>query len=195
MSEPTTDDKDVVEAILAGETDQFSLLVRRYYRPLLHLAENRLGRLDVAEDAVQDTFLAAYRSLTTYKPEFQFRTWLWTILLNQCRRHHGRLARNASQSLAQDDADYPHHSLAPELIAMLRERNTLLRELMDQLPAVQADAIRLRFFGSLKYREIAVAMDSSLSSAKQRVRIGLTAMTEMLRERKLIDSIFPGDSS
>jgi RNA polymerase sigma-70 factor (ECF subfamily) len=63
----------------------------------------------------------------------------------------------------------------------------LLLELSD----VQADAIRLRFFGQLKYREIADAMDSSLGAAKQRVKLGLIAIGEMLRDRALIDSVFP----
>lgn len=194
MADAQPEDREVVKAVLTGHTDQFALLVRRYHGPLLHLAENRLGRADLAEDAVQDTFLAAFRSLTTYKPEFQFRTWLWTILLNQCRRHHSRLARTSSDSPLDEITTVQEIGDAPDLVAMLRERNVLLRDLLQRLPEPQADAIRLRFFGCLKYREIADAMDSSLSSAKQRVRVGLLSLSEMLREMKLTDSIFPGDT-
>ena len=198
MPQSARDDQEIVRAVLDGDTDQFAVLVRRYHGPLLRLAENRLAQRDVAEDAVQDAFLAAYRSLSTYKPQFQFRTWLWTILLNQCRRHHGRAVRRNSHSLLAVDADdLPADSAQqpPPVVAMLRERNDLLQELMLQLPEVQADAIRLRFFGGLKYREIADAMQSSLSSAKQRVRHGLTTMSDLLRERELSDSLRPGEPS
>ena len=191
-------DKEVVATVLAGDRQCFALLVQRYYHPLLHLATRRLGNSDIAEDAVQDAFICAFRSLHTYKPKFRFRTWLWTILLNQCRRHGTRRAKLPQQSSATSPlereaelADAP----APDVAAMMAERRELLDELLRLLPEVQADAIRLRFFGQLKYREIADAMNSSLGAAKQRVKIGLLAIGDMLRERELTDSVFPEDRS
>ena len=53
------------------------------------------------------------------------------------------------------------------------------------MDARQADAIRLRFFGGLKFQEIADAMDCSLSTAKNRVRWGLTTISEKLEAGKL----------
>lgn len=197
MDSQSEDDKATIAAVLAGNRQQFGLLVRRYHRPLLHLATSRLGNQDAAEDAVQDTFICAYRSLHTYKPAFSFRTWLWTILLNQCRRHGTRISKlpkqsdeKSTSSMAQEaDSD----GLTPDLSAMMSERSRLLGELLQRIPDAQADAIRLRFFGQLKYREIAQAMDSSLGAAKQRVRLGLVAVGKMLHEQKLVDSVFPED--
>ena len=184
------DDKQVVASVLAGDRQRFALLVQRYHGPLLHLAQSRLGNQDAAEDAVQDAFICAFRSLHTYKSEFSFRTWLWSILLNQCRRHGARNAKQPTQATQDPNSEQPE-DLSPELSAMLTERSLLLGRLLQQLPQPQADAIRLRFYGQLKYREIADAMGSSLGAAKQRVRHGLIAMGEMLREQKLIDSVFP----
>ena len=191
-------DRDVVVAVLDGDIDQFALLVHRYRRPLLHVASSRLGRLDVAEDAVQETFVCAYKSLHTYKPQYSFRTWLWTILLNQCRRHAQRLARQVGGGDAEMVADQlgdraSPPAVLPELQAMTSERNELLQRLLTRLPENQADAVRLRFFGQLKYREIAEAMQCSLGAAKKRVRQGLTAMSELLRRAGLVDSVFPGE--
>ena len=61
-----------------------------------------------------------------------------------------------------------------------RERSELLDSLLGKLPEPQADALRLRFFGGLKFHEIADAMECSLSTAKNRVRWGLTKMAEFL---------------
>jgi RNA polymerase sigma-70 factor (ECF subfamily) len=77
-----------------GETECFAELVRRYRPPLARVARSRLGRADWAEDAVQETFLAAFKSRASYDPRFSFRTWLWTILLNQCHGHHKRRLRS-----------------------------------------------------------------------------------------------------
>ena len=80
-------DGTYVADVLAGRREQFGEIVRKYQGPLMRLAVSRLGRLDLAEDAVQETFLCAFKSLASYDSRFSFRTWLWTILLNQCRRH------------------------------------------------------------------------------------------------------------
>jgi RNA polymerase sigma-70 factor (ECF subfamily) len=188
------EDKATVEAVLGGDRQQFARLVQQYHRPLLNLAKSRLGDLDLAEEAVQDAFICAFRSLHTYKPKFSFRTWLWTILLNQCRRHGSRsakLPRQLSTEFLPKSLDKPSSESTPDVAAMIAERSRLLDGLLLELSDVQADAIRLRFFGQLKYREIADAMDSSLGAAKQRVKLGLIAIGEMLRDRALIDSVFP----
>ena len=63
---------------------------------------------------------------------------------------------------------------------MAKERNQRLELLLARIPENQADALRLRFYGELKYHEIAAAMGCSLGSAKNRVRWGLSKMTQMM---------------
>jgi RNA polymerase sigma-70 factor (ECF subfamily) len=57
-----------------------------------------------------------------------------------------------------------------------------LHSLLARLPQSQADALRLRFFGGLKFQEIAAAMDCSLTTAKSRVKQGLLQLSEWLQE-------------
>jgi len=185
------DDKQIVADVLAGDVEQFALLVRQYHRPLLHLSTNKLGCPEMAEDAVQDAFVCAYRSLHTYKPQYAFRTWLWTILLNQCRRHGSRQAK--LKTTQTDTTPEQISDRKPDDFAMEREREIVLRELLTELPEVQADAIRFRFFGHLQYKQIAHVMQSSLSAAKQRVRYGLEALSKLAQERNLADSVYSGD--
>jgi RNA polymerase sigma-70 factor (ECF subfamily) len=177
------DDNVVVLHVLAGNTEQFNELVLRYQTPLLRLAFTKLGDIALAEDVVQETFLAAFKSLHTYNSAFSFRTWLWTILLNQCRRHGARRQKKArtqdSDSLAEE---MPSSDPSPSRQAMLREQARQLANLLRRLPDVQADALRLRFFGGLKFAEIAAVMECSLSSAKGRVRTGLEKISCWLAE-------------
>ncbi len=62
------------------------------------------------------------------------------------------------------------------------ERKERVHRLLARLPEAQADALRLRFFGGLQFSEIALAMGSSLSGAKQRVKHGLLELADQLRE-------------
>ncbi len=173
-------------AVLSGDQDQFVLLVRRYRRLLLRVAESHLGQPEWAEDVVQETFLAVYRSLHTYNSQFSFRTWLWTILLNQCRRAFAKHARRQSkmnQQATPDDWERllidPKQS-TPERELVEKDQAQRLDAILRQLPPERADALRLRFYGGLKFQEIADSMGCSLSTAKNRVRWGLTQMAEQL---------------
>src|SRR5688572_22365948 len=170
-------------------TGLFAELVRRYQEPLARVARSRLRQMQGAEDVVQETFLAAYKSRHTYRAEFSFRTWLWTILLNQCRSHQQRLARTPQSEGWSLDAEDPSWLAAlnadasqPLPLAQLlaRERRELLESLLGRLTAAHADALRLRFYGGLKFHEIAEAMGCSLGTAKNRVQGGLLKLSEML---------------
>jgi RNA polymerase sigma-70 factor (ECF subfamily) len=165
---PESPDGLLVAAALADEREAFALLVRRYQGPLLKAAVSRLSRRMWAEEAVQETFLCAHRWLTTYDSRFSFRTWLWTILLNQCSRVAKREAKHVPQAAA--DA-LPNARIDPRFAAGLllaREASEQLYDLLARLPEVQADALRLRFFGGLTFPEIAAAMRCSEPGAKNR---------------------------
>ena len=181
----------LIEAVRCGRTEQFGALVDRYQSPLTRTAESRLGRPDWAEDVVQETFLCAFKWLSSYDSRYSFRTWLWTILLNQCRRHYKRGAKRRSEvpwnapEVSGCGGDAPAGMTASEsempLAQLLaKERRQLIQQLLNRLPAAQADAVRLRFYGGLKFQEIADAMECSLSSAKNRVRWGLARLSGML---------------
>ena len=177
----TPADGQLVADVLAGANDQFAELVRRYEAPLLRAAFSRLGNWDAAEEAVQEAFCCAFKSLHTYNSAFSFRTWLWTILLNQCRRSFQRQQRQvgfAEPALLEatvDDAEPPPTQV------IRREREEQLHRMLATLPEADADAVRLRFFGGLKFHEIAAAMQCGLSTAKVRVRRGLERLSQRIQ--------------
>jgi RNA polymerase sigma-70 factor (ECF subfamily) len=167
-----------------GRRDAFEELGERYRAALLRVARGKLGRADWAEDAVQETLLAAFRFAQSYDERYGFRTWLWTILLNQCRAHQQRLGRRAQFEIQADGADAAPTEAAcsqpgPLTQLLARERHEQLERLLGQLSAAQADALRLRFFGGLKFEEIAAATGCSLSTAKNRVRWGLLRLSTL----------------
>lgn len=186
-----TTDAALVSAILAGNRDAFVQLVERYQHSLRAAARSRLGRDDWAEDVVQETFLCLLKWLRSYDSRFSFRTWLWTVLLNQCTRHAQKQSRQATGSLdwpgCENDTARSAGSLAsdeasPVDALLASESRGNLHALLARLPPVQADALRLRFFGGLKFQEVAGAMDCSLTTAKTRVKQGLLQLSEWLKE-------------
>lgn len=180
------DDLEIMRRVQSGQVDAFDLLVRRYRGPLINVAWSKLGDAAWAEDVVQETLLAAFAARNTYNAQFSFRTWLWTILLNLCRRQWQRREtrpreHSLSGSTAERFREPPGHD-SPLTQALQVERREQVHRLLARLPESQADALRLRFFGELQFAEIAEAMGSSVSGAKQRVRLGLAALSEQLRD-------------
>lgn len=177
-------DEQLMRLAQQGRTDAFEELVRRYRGPLLRVAVSKLGDAVAAEDVVQEALLAAYAARQTFDARFAFRTWLWTITLRLCQRQWKRKASPTRAGGMIDPADADATPAVGEsgLDQLLRsEQSDRLREALDQLPEVQADALRLRFYGGLPYDDIAAAMQSSVSGAKQRVRLGLERLAIQLR--------------
>ena len=133
---------------------------------------------------VQETLLSAFRSIHSYNSKYSFRTWLWTILINQCRAQQRKAQRSAHEFHADNLEMQPDERPSAEQIAISTEQTLKLEETLKQLPDKHADAIRLRFFGDLTYPEIARVMDICVTSAKNYVRRGLLAMSEELLDSK-----------
>ena len=76
---------------------RYDRLVAVFYQDMYRYAAWLSRDKAIAEDVVQETFLCAFRWLASYNSQYSFRTWLWTILLNQCRRHYKRGARRQSE--------------------------------------------------------------------------------------------------
>src|SRR5712691_6186667 len=92
-----SDDAADVQRVLSGDVDAYSALVDRYYDRCARYAVRMLGNRDDAEDALQATFLRAYRALAKYQDRQKFSAWLYRILVNQClfllsyRNHRDRV--------------------------------------------------------------------------------------------------------
>ena len=181
------DDTQIMLRVQDGQFALFDELVLRYREPLIRVARSKLGDLAWAEDVVQETFLAVFAARHTFDAKFSFRTWLWTILLNLCRRQLKR-KKNRPQEVSQSILEAGRTIRLPEPAChetglsrvLLSERRKQVAALLGKLPEVQADALRLRFYGGLKYAEIARTMNCSLSGAKLRVRNGLSALAKHL---------------
>jgi RNA polymerase sigma-70 factor (ECF subfamily) len=173
-------DEELMARVQAGDDHRFGELAARYRPALLRLAESRLGSRSLAEDAVQEALLSAFKSRHTYNALYSLRTWLWTILLNQCRTVWQRQRRKPQvQTWSQGEEgshappETPGNEPPPDGAMMAEERREQLERLLAGLSPEQSDALRLRFFGGLKFQEIAEAMGCSLGTAKNRVRWGL----------------------
>lgn len=100
------DDDTLLDAILAGDESAFSELVTRYELGMLKMAQAFLGDRTLAEEVVQETWLAFVRATRKFKRRSSVKTWLFGILLNQARKQAARRPKelpDKSQGRGDDD--------------------------------------------------------------------------------------------
>lgn len=73
------DDEQLVHAVLSGDDSAFGILVEKYQKSIHTLVEQHIGDFHYAEDITQDTFLRAYRKLSTLKNPSRFSNWLYPM--------------------------------------------------------------------------------------------------------------------
>jgi RNA polymerase sigma-70 factor (ECF subfamily) len=147
------DERDLLVAILNGDSAAFDRLVETYQVPVYNLAYRMVGRPEDAEDIAQEAFVRAYTKLHTFDLEKKFSSWLLAITSHLCIDH---LRRKKAVFLEdQDYAEWMGNSQeAPELLALQEEQKEELRKLLSSLPPKYRHILALRYFNELSYAEI-----------------------------------------
>src|ERR1041385_1798333 len=89
---PTLADGELVKTAIAGREASFEELVRRYQRPIAAYVYRMVGDYDAALDLTQEVFIKVYNSLSRYRSEFKFSTWIYKIAHNAAIDHLRRHA-------------------------------------------------------------------------------------------------------
>ena len=148
--------------------DAFEILVTRHRRPALRVAYAVAGGSD-AEDAVQDAFVKAFRSLDRFRPGSTFRPWILRIVANEAsnrRRSAGRRTRLALQVAGRAPTDRPS---SPEEAVLADERRRVLAAALATLPERDRLVIACRWFAGLTEAEMAEVLDCRPGTVKSRL--------------------------
>src|SRR5881628_2528310 len=97
-------DGQVVARVLRGDVEEYGVLVERYRDRYARYAMHMLGNREDAEEALQDAFTRAYRSLARCEDPERFAAWLFRILMNRCRTVGARRGRRARTFVADEGA-------------------------------------------------------------------------------------------
>jgi RNA polymerase sigma-70 factor, ECF subfamily len=161
------DDRILVQAAQDGDLDAFELLVRRHQASVYRVAVRMLGSRADAEDATQETFVRAWRSLGRFRRESAMTTWLYRIVTRRCLDLLA--ARRPAQAFHDVDTD-AGVDLADA--AERRDRMEAVTRAIAELPGDQRAALVLREFEGLSYEEVAAVLDTTVPAVKGRIHRG-----------------------
>jgi RNA polymerase sigma-70 factor (ECF subfamily) len=185
------DEMRLIEGLRAGDEAAFVELMRRYGASMLRVAQLYVRSPAVAEDVVQDSWLAVFKGISRFEGRSSLKTWLFRILTNTAKTRAIREGRSVPfSSLAADEGDGPsvdperfmgpearfpgHWSIPPSSWAGEPEERLVASETLDviqaeidRLPAAQALVITMRDIEGFSSEEVRNALD--ISESNQRV--------------------------
>lgn len=170
-------DEQLVEAALQGSAPAFGELVERYQDRLLRFLTTRSVSYADAEDAIQDTFVSAYRYLASYNPKWRFSTWIYRIALRNVARQRRPATHDVDVDLV-DDSDPIHACIVHS------ERENVWVTARRLLKDDAFNAMWLRYVEDMSIKEIALALDKSVSWTKVTLLRGRRSLSDELADNE-----------
>jgi RNA polymerase sigma factor (sigma-70 family) len=165
-------DRDLVEAVRAGDDCAFEELYRRYQPRIAAFVRRKVGDPARAEDIAQDVFFSALRRLRATDAEIDFKPWVFQIASNAAIDHWRRTSRaeeisvDADEGMRQSDRVRLTGAAGPDSVLVDKERFEHLRGAFDELSDMHSRILVMREFEGLSYREIAEQLDVSRGSVE-----------------------------
>lgn len=172
------DDAQLVAAGKKGDQDAFSLLVQRYQRRVFNLIFRMLQNYEEASEITQETFLAAWQGLPTFRGDARFSTWLYRIAYNcalkqlELRKRDNALHQALqAESVLEEEGDVQRNTHLEML-----DNQKLVQEHLSQLPAKYRIVLVLRHLQDMTYEEMAEVLTMPIGTIK----------THLFRARNLL---------
>lgn len=196
MSERDTDQL-LVERVQAGDKKAFDLLVSKYHRKVIRLISRLVRDPAEVEDIAQEAFIKAYRSMSQFRGDSAFYTWLYRIAVNTAKNalvaSNRRPVPLSDLTRSDDDSDaepwIPEagiDSQTPEAMLSSRQVAQTVDKAMQALAPDLRTAIMLREIEGLSYEEIAEAMNCPIGTVRSRIFRAREAIA--LELRPLLDT-------
>ena len=168
-------ENEIIRSVLRGNVNDFEKLVTAYEKNVYNLALRMVGDPEDAADMTQETFIKAYRSLSSFRGDSKFSSWLYRIASNVCLDFLRSRSRHPQVSLSSSDEDgrtafeLPDMSRNPEEQLMKKLSMEAVRRGLEQLPEQQRQILVLRELGGLSYAELARILGLEEGTVKSRI--------------------------
>lgn len=185
------EDSRLVTAAISGDMNAFSDLVKKYEKLIYNLAYQKVRNADDAMDVSQDTFLKAYRSLSSFRGDCKFSTWLYKICRNTALDTIRTRQRHPTVSLVSEDdegeenlLDIPDTDIGGDPQRRLEQREDIaaVRRAIAALSEEHREILVLRDMEGLSYEDIAEMLGLELGTVKSRINRARKCVKEILEK-------------
>jgi RNA polymerase sigma-70 factor (ECF subfamily) len=177
MTAVELNDSSFVARLRSGDDDAFEILVRHHAGPLLRVARRFMRCEEDARDALQDAFVAIYKSIGRFEAEARLSTWVHRVMVNACLMRLRWQRRRPEEELGQD---LPLWRESMETMMQRSQLRELVRSSIDRLPATYRQTLLLRDIEELSTDETAQLLGVTRNAVKIRLHRGRQALRTLL---------------
>ncbi|CUU08086.1 RNA polymerase sigma-70 factor, ECF subfamily [Candidatus Thermokryptus mobilis] len=166
-------DIELVKQALNGNDSAYTELMNRYKKKVEIIVSRLVKKEFDVEDLVQEIFTKAFTSLSTFKSEFSFSTWLYKIATNHCidyirKRKISIYSLDEELELEEDTVhrEIPDWSKTPDYELLRKEKKEIIHQAINSLPEHYRKVIILRHFEDKSYEEIAKELKLPIGTVK-----------------------------
>lgn len=185
-------ENELIERIKHGNRDAFTELMERYQTQVFNIAYSMLSDYEDASDATQEVFIKIYKSITSFKGQSAFTTWVYAICRNVCNdilRKRKKHSMNISLYGDDEDEGAPIRNMksdtpTPEETVEADERQKLVRDAIASLKPEYCEIIVYSDMQQLSYEEIAAILKCPVGTVRSRLNRARTALRKILAEKR-----------
>ncbi len=172
---------ELIKRVKQGDLAAMEVIFQTHVEAAVRLAYMLTKDWSTAEDAVQEAFIQAFRSINSFQTDKPFKPWFSRIVVNKAKRIKDKF---------RVDSDYiPHNvandfSLSPEDQVIENEKTDLIYEAINQLDENHRLPIILKYVSELKEIEVATIMDLPLSTIKSRLYVARKRLQKIIKSKE-----------
>jgi RNA polymerase sigma factor (sigma-70 family) len=184
-------DQHYIDKILHGETKAFAVLVDRYKDMIFTLAVKMLKNREEAEEVAQDTFIKIYNSLSKFKGDSKFPTWIYKIAYNTCL---DRLKKNKKEENNISVDEFSAHLIKTMDNALSaleeKERKQTIQNCLNLLPSDDSFLLTLFYFEDQNLEEISKVMNITANNVKVKLFRSRQKLAVILKKQLGAETIY-----
>lgn len=184
--------KKFIELFLAGDPNAFNNLILLHKRMVFNLCFRLLGDYDDADDCAQEVFIKVSRALKNFRFESSFKTWIYRIAVNTCKKRLNsldyrlrskRVRINVVSDMDNDKkpTDIKDPGRSPAAEAIQKEVGRLIQSAINALPAKQKLVVVLRDIEARSYEEIVELTGLKMGTVKSKLSRARLQLRELLK--------------
>ncbi len=182
-------DIDIIESVKRGNSADFSVLIDRYKNKAFSLLKRMLKNESDAEEVLQDCFLKAYYSLSSFKQESKYSTWFYKIVYNTALTKLSSKKRKIENEMLSVDDHFDLENNDENKDFDNKDLSVLINRLIDRLPENYSAVISMFYLNEMNCEEISEVMKTSVSNVKVMLYRSRNSLKELILKNNLLEEL------
>ena len=167
-------DIELLNASLKGDQQSFCKIVNRYKSVICAITYNVTGDVSLSEDIAQETFLSAWKNLSSLRDKTKFKSWLYGIARNLSQNYLRKSGKDVTHHAVSLDGviSPPSEDSSPRELAISKEEEAILWRAIEEIPEIYRETLILFYRENQSIQSVAAALDITEDTVKQRLSRG-----------------------